>query len=67
LLRDSASSKTTSELLHALHPTDRPTLARLAQLKPRTLATMHGSTFTGNGAQAIRDLAAVLKEILGAE
>ncbi|WP_300654063.1 hypothetical protein [Pseudomonas sp.] len=44
-----------------------PTLERLAQLKPKTLATMHGSTFTGNGEQAIRDLAAVMKEVLGAD
>jgi flavorubredoxin len=42
-------------------------LDRLARLKPKTIATMHGSTFTGDGEQAIRDLGAVVKEILGAE
>jgi flavorubredoxin len=43
--------------------TDR-TLKRLAALKPRTLATMHGSTFVGDGARALTDVAQVIKEIL---
>lgn len=42
-------------------------LERLSHLKPKTLATMHGSTFAGNGEQAIKDLAVAMKEILGAE
>lgn len=42
------------------------TLQRLAALAPRTLALMHGSTFTGDGGKAIRDLAGVIKETLGA-
>jgi flavorubredoxin len=46
-------------------PYTESTLQRLAALKPRTLATMHGSTFVGNGAKALTDLAQVLKEILG--
>ena len=41
-----------------------PTLKRLAALKPRTLATMYGSTFIGDGEQALADLARVMKEIL---
>lgn len=41
------------------------TLRRLAALQPRTLALMHGSTFRGDGAKAILDLARVLKETLG--
>lgn len=41
------------------------TLQRLAALKPRTLATMHGSSFSGNGEQALRDLGQVIREILG--
>lgn len=41
-------------------------LERLADLKPKTLATMHGSTFTGNGERAINDLAGVINELLGA-
>jgi flavorubredoxin len=44
--------------------TDR-TLRRLADLHPRTLALMHGSTFRGDGSKAILDLAKVLKETLG--
>jgi flavorubredoxin len=46
-------------------PYTEATLQRLAALKPRTLAAMHGSTFVGNGAQALTDLAQVLREILG--
>jgi flavorubredoxin len=45
--------------------TDR-TLRRLAALRPRTLALMHGSTFRGDGEQAVLDLAAVIKQALGA-
>ena len=41
------------------------TLQRLAALKPRTLATMHGSTFVGDGARAVTDLAQVFQEVLG--
>jgi hypothetical protein len=39
-------------------------LDRLAELNPATLATMHGSSFTGNCAQALRDLNAAMKEVL---
>ena len=46
-------------------PYTEPTLQRLAALKPRTLATMHGSTFVGDGSQALADLAQVMKEVLG--
>ena len=48
----------------AYTPYTDSTLQRLAALKPRTLATMHGSTFVGDGAQALTDLAQVIKEIL---
>jgi flavorubredoxin len=41
-----------------------PTLQRLAALQPKTLATMHGSVFIGDGARALRDLAAMYKEVL---
>ena len=37
----------------------------LASLKPSTCATMHGSTFLGNGERALMDMAAVMKELLG--
>ena len=46
-------------------PLTEPTLKRLAALKPKTLATMHGSTFVGDGERALADLAHVLKEVLG--
>jgi flavorubredoxin len=46
-------------------PYTEPTLQRLAALKPCTLATMHGSTFVGDGAQALADLAQVMQEVLG--
>lgn len=45
-------------------PQTGPVLERLAALKPKTIATMHGSTFTGNGAEAIHDLATAMKEVL---
>jgi flavorubredoxin len=38
---------------------------RLASLKPKTLATMHGSVFRGDGERALRDLARVMREVLG--
>ena len=41
-----------------------PTLKRLAALKPRTLATMHGSTFVGDGERAIGDLAQAIRDVL---
>lgn len=40
-------------------------LHSLADLKPKLLATMHGSSFSGNGEQALRDLAVVMREVLG--
>ena len=40
------------------------TLARLADLKPRVLAAMHGSTFVGDGQRALEDLAGALKDVL---
>jgi flavorubredoxin len=39
-------------------------LKHLADLKPKTIAPMHGSTYVGNGESAILDLAQVMKEIL---
>lgn len=41
----------------ALHPVTVPTLRRLADLAPRTLAIMHGSSLTANCAAALRALA----------
>jgi len=41
----------------ALTASTAPTIRRLADLAPRTLALMHGPAFAGDGAQALRDLA----------
>ena len=42
-----------------------PTLHRLGELQPKTLATMHGSAYVGDGSHALRDLAVMFKEVLG--
>jgi flavorubredoxin len=39
-------------------------LQELAALKPRTIATMHGTAFRGDGERALRDLAVVMREVL---
>ena len=46
------------------HHTGR-VLESLAECEPRTLAVMHGSSYHGNGAKALRDLAVVMREVLG--
>jgi flavorubredoxin len=47
------------DVFHAtcLTPATGPTIRRLAQLTPRTLALMHGSSFTGDCASALTALA----------
>jgi flavorubredoxin len=40
-------------------------LKKLAALKPKTLAIMHGASFSGDGAKCIEDLDTVMKEVLG--
>ncbi|MFO7686645.1 MAG: hypothetical protein R6V60_11180 [Desulfobacterales bacterium] len=39
-------------------------LTRLADLKPKTIAPMHGSTYFGDGESAIYDLLQVMKDVL---
>lgn len=46
-------------------PLTEPILHGLAQLRPARLALMHGSTFIGDGEGALRDLATVMREVLG--
>jgi flavorubredoxin len=46
------------------HRTDG-VLRRLAALAPKTLATMHGSTYRGDGAKVLAALADVLRETIG--
>ena len=41
----------------SLTPATGPTIRRLAELAPATLAVMHGSSFAGDCGQALRDLA----------
>lgn len=40
-------------------------LQKLADLKPRTIVPMHGSAYAGDGERALRDLAVVMREVLG--
>jgi len=40
-------------------------LSRLADLKPKTIAPMHGSTYVGDGESAIHDLRQAMKDVLG--
>lgn len=42
-------------------------LKRLANLSPKTLAVMHGSSFTGDCGQVLCDLSEVLREIFGGD
>jgi flavorubredoxin len=46
-------------------PKTEARLKALADLAPRTCATMHGSAFRGDGARALLDLATVMREVLG--
>ncbi len=40
-------------------------MQKLAALKPRTIAPMHGSAYMGDGERAIQDVAVVMREVLG--
>jgi flavorubredoxin len=39
-------------------------LQKLISLEPKTIAAMHGSSFIGDGANALRDLGTVMRELL---
>ncbi len=56
-----------SPLAHAYPYSEKTAeqLKRIAALDPQTLAVMHGSSFSGNGKQAIDDLAVAMREVLG--
>lgn len=62
-IREGKAGPLANDLPYTRH-TDA-TLRRLADLQPRTLAAMHGSSFTGNGEHALGELAVVLREELG--
>lgn len=42
-------------------------LNRLAELRPKTIAAMHGSAFAGDGERALHDLTVVMREVLTSE
>jgi len=46
-------------------PLTAQNLKKLADLKPKTLAIMHGSSFTGDCARALDDLDAALRDLFG--
>jgi flavorubredoxin len=48
----------------ALAPHTAQTMRALGDLEPTTLAIMHGSSFSGNGKQALYDLAARYEKLL---
>src|SRR4030095_15255280 len=50
---------------YPLTPQTEPTIKRLADLQPKTIALMHGSSFSGDGGRALNDLALVMNEVLG--
>ena len=57
-----------SDLFHQngdVEPLTAQNLTKLAELKPRTLAVMHGSSFRGDGAGALRDLNVAFREVFG--
>jgi flavorubredoxin len=56
------------EVFHssALTPLAGPTIRKLAELRPSTLALMHGSSFNGDTVRALTDLAAAYDEWLAA-
>lgn len=42
-------------------------LEKLARLEPKTLAIMHGSSFSGDCSSALRELNPIMKELLGSD
>src|SRR5581483_7625269 len=46
-------------------PLTAQNLSKLAALQPKLLATMHGSSFRGDGARALAGLGEVLREVFG--
>ena len=51
--------------LHAIYTENRASAKGSGALQPKTLAAMHGSTFVGDGAQALHDLGRVMREVYG--
>jgi flavorubredoxin len=51
----------------AYSPLTERNFQKLGALQPKTIATMHGSSFTGDGAAALEDLKTVMREVLSPE
>lgn len=67
-VRESLIAMQSSPLADYLPYTNRTeaNLQKLAALNPQTIVPMHGSSFTGDGAQALNDLGIVMREVLAA-
>jgi len=61
-----APAAATEDIFHAtsLTPLTAPSIRKLADLEPKTLAIMHGSSYRGDGGSALRALAAHYEELL---
>jgi flavorubredoxin len=61
-----APAMAAEDMFHAtaITPMTAPSIRKLADLKPQTLAVMHGSSYRGDGAAALRALAAYYAEML---
>lgn len=62
-MREGASGPLANDIPYT--PYTQSTLERVALLAPRTLAIMHGSSYRGDGAAALRALAPVIREVHG--
>ena len=56
-----------AECTQKFAPLTAQNLKKLADLKPKTLAIMHGSSYTGDCARALDDLNVVLREFYGGQ
>ena len=46
-------------------PMTAPIMEKLVSLNPKVLAAMHGSVFEGDGAKALKDYSAIVREVFG--
>lgn len=60
ILGPSEAMRAAQDHYFACGPSTAPSLAKLAAFEPRTLACMHGSSYSGNGAALLRELSRVL-------
>jgi flavorubredoxin len=64
-----APAMAAEDMFHAtaVTPMTAPSIRKLADLKPKTLAVMHGSSYRGDGAAALRALAAYYEKLLDSQ